>query len=100
MSAGVLYFSEEHAPTILKMFALREDDDKCPMRTHYGGVEQGTVVTINDPSLSDLDILISDNGELLTVREIKATEGAGKAVSADAASVNAEVDAREEENRL
>ncbi len=78
MSAGVLYFSEEHAPAILKLFALREDDDKCPMHTHYGGVGQGTVVTINDPSLDDGDMLISSHGELLTVKEIKAKEGAGK----------------------
>ncbi len=78
MSAGILYFSEEHAPMILKLFALRENDDKCPMCTHYGGVKQGTVVTVNDSSLSDLDILISSNGELLTVKEIKAKEGEGK----------------------
>ncbi len=77
-SLGVLYFSEEHAPAILKLFALREDDTKCPMRTHYGGVGQGTVVTINDPNLNDADMLISSNGELLTVKEIKAKEGEGK----------------------
>ena len=78
MSAGVLYFSEKHVPAILKLFALREDDDKCPMRTYYGGVEQGTVVTINDTNLNDGDMLISSHGELLTVKEIKAKEGEGK----------------------
>lgn len=84
MSAGVLYFSEKHAPTILKLFALREDDDKCPMRTCYGGVGQGTVVTVNDIGLGDKDVLISSNGELLTVREIRAKEGAGKDLDEEA----------------
>ncbi len=88
MSAGVLYVPQKHAPTILKLFALREDDDKCPMRTHYGGVKQGAIVTINDPNLDDKDVLISSNGELLTVKEIKAKEGEGKDL----------VEMREEEN--
>ncbi len=81
MSAGVLYVPQKYAPTILKLFALREDDTKCPMRTCYGGIGQGTVVTINDPNLDDKDILISSNGELLTVKEIKAKEGEEKDIS-------------------
>lgn len=53
-----------------------EDDGDCPMRTHWGGSEVGSIVTENENNLPDEMIVISEYGDLLTVREVRARQGA------------------------
>ena len=62
--------------SIILMFALYEDDDKCPLRAHWGGKDRGAIVTVNDDTLADSECVISEYGELLTVGEVKARDGA------------------------
>ena len=63
---------------LLHLFAEHEADGKCPLQTLWGGEEQGTVVLVNDNTLSDEEVVISENGELFTVGEVKAMSGGGK----------------------
>ena len=56
-------------------FASKEPDDKCPMRSYWGGSERGSVVYANE-NLPDDTLLISSYGELLTVAQVKARNGA------------------------
>lgn len=53
-----------------------EEDSECPLRTHWGGKERGAVVTVNDPHLPDDATVISNYGEILTVGQVKARDGA------------------------
>ena len=58
---------------------LADDDDQCPLRTHWGGSERGAVVTVNDPDLPDEAVVISEYDELLTIAQVKARDGAKRA---------------------
>jgi len=60
----------------MDIFALYEEDDRCPLRTHWGGPGCGAVVTVHDSELPDEAVVISEYGDLLTVGEVKARQGA------------------------
>ena len=74
-NCGTLTVSRGVGARLALLFANREDDHACPMRTHWGGRDQGSVVTVNDTSLADDVTLISDYGQVLTVAEVKARTG-------------------------
>ena len=51
------------------------NDRNCLLRTHYGGKDRGLVVTVIH-DVPDETIAISEYGELLTVGQVKARDGA------------------------
>lgn len=73
-AAGILTLLKATTRDIMLFFALREADDVCPLRIHYGGPQREAAVIVNDESLPDEATVISEYGELLTVGEIKAQE--------------------------
>lgn len=77
-NAGTLVLTKGSARTIISLFAEHAEDDRCPMRTHFGGVEVGCVVTENVRGLDPSLILISEYGELFTVAQIRAFAGEGR----------------------
>lgn len=74
--SGALVVSKRETHAIVDMFTLHEKDSQCPLRTHWAGASRGTVVTINDDTLADEICVVSEYGELLTVGEVKARDGA------------------------
>jgi len=70
---GQLTLANRETQSFLQILA---EWNEPPMRTHWGGSGRGAVVTINDPNLSDEDLLISEYGQLLTVAQIKERDGA------------------------
>lgn len=77
-NAGTLTLSLGTGRTIVKMLMEDVHDGACPMRTHWGGVDRGTVVTINPSGkeLTDDIVLVSEYGEVLKVADVKARDGA------------------------
>ena len=73
--AGVLTLRKEETHSMLDCFTLYEDDFCCPLRTRWGGADRGAIVTEND-TLPDEAVVISEYGQLLTVAEVKARDGA------------------------
>ncbi len=74
--AGTLVLRGDELAPLLCALSLDQDDFTCPLRTHWGGKDRGSVVTVNDPSLPDDVNVISEYGVLLTVGEVKARDGA------------------------
>ena len=75
---GTLTLPKGSSATITRLFAEDEDDTTCPIRTHFGGSAQGTIITENHgPWPLDM-VVVSDYGEIFTVAEVKAWEGAGR----------------------
>ena len=61
------------------LFANHEEDNECPLRTHWGGKERGAVVDVNDPTIPDEATVISEYGDVLTVAQVKARDGQHRA---------------------
>src|SRR5262245_8558204 len=76
--AGVLVMSPKELKAVVQFFVDYEDDDKCPLRTHWSG-SVGSVVTVNDKTLPDEACVVSEYGDLLTVGEVKGRSGARRA---------------------
>jgi hypothetical protein len=74
--AGALTMPKEHVGSILRMMYEYTDDFHCALRTHWGGSDRGAIVTVNDETLADEAVIISEYGELLTVAQVKARDGA------------------------
>jgi len=74
--AGALVVSKRETKEVVRMFVCYEDDSICPLRTHWGGRERGAVVTVNDATLPDKAMVISEYGDLLSVADVKARDGA------------------------
>jgi len=72
--AGIILVPPEFVIQVVRLFRPYEEDDLAPMRTHWGGKELGTVVTVNEVLADDIT-LISEYGEVLTVAQIKARAG-------------------------
>jgi hypothetical protein len=72
--AGVLRLPKAATRDLLRAFILDEVDSECPLLTHWGG--KAAVVTVNDGSLPDETVVVSEYGELLTVAEVKVRDGA------------------------
>ena len=72
---GALTMDKRHVKSFVRQFVEYTDDFHCPLRTHWGG-SQGAIVTINDESAADDDLVISEYGDLLTVAQVKARHGA------------------------
>jgi hypothetical protein len=58
-------------------FADQTCDSDCPMRTHWGGSAVGCVVTENS-ALDPETTLVSEYGEVLTVRQVRERAGHGR----------------------
>ncbi len=69
----------EEVKSFVGMFAEYEEDNECPLRTHWGGKDRGAIVTVNDEEIADEAIVISEYNEILTVAEVKARDGARRA---------------------
>ena len=79
--AGSLTLLEAEARRLLlNLSDNHADGDTCPMRTHFGGNEVGTVVTENVRGLDPELVLISEYGEPRTVGQIRRHEGEGKEI--------------------
>lgn len=74
-NCGTLTVSKGRGRMVARSFAEYADDSRCPLRTHWGGPDHGAVVTVNDPDISDDATVISEYGDVLTVREVKARDG-------------------------
>ena len=75
-NCGTLTVSKGTGRTICLMFALNDVDDfQCPIHTHWGGSKVGAVITENVNGLSDDLILISEYGEPMSVKQIRALAG-------------------------
>ena len=74
--AGSLIVSKRETRGIIRIFTCYESNDKCPLYTYWGGAERGVVVTVNDETVPDEAVVISEYGELLTVAEVKRRDGA------------------------
>ena len=74
--AGALTMDKHHVKSFVRKFTEYTDDFHCPLRTHWGGRDRGAIVTVNDDEIADDDLVISEDGELLTVTQVKARDGA------------------------
>lgn len=74
--AGVLTLPKEATRDLARAFIL---DSECPLRTHWDSERQKAVVVVNDESLPDEVAVVSEYGELLTVGDVKARDGATRA---------------------
>lgn len=74
--AGSLTVAKRDTKEFVRLFVLYEEDNECPLRTHWGGKERGAVVTVNDDTLADESVVVSEYGELLTVADVKKRDGA------------------------
>lgn len=77
-SAGSLAIPKELIRQWMKLFIDYDSDMNAPLRTHWGGADVGSVVTVNE-NLPDDAQVISEYGELLTVGQVKARHGAKRA---------------------
>jgi hypothetical protein len=75
-NCGTLVFSKGIGRRIVLKFAEHGYDDVPPLRTHWGGKERGSVVTVNDSEMPDEATVISEYGDILTVGQVKARHGA------------------------
>ena len=73
---GELVLANRETRAFLDCFTLYEADNECPLRSYWGGPERGTVVYANEDNLPDGMMVISQYGELLTVAQVKARNGA------------------------
>lgn len=75
--AGEMILRHEEVYNVIKNFAEASyDDSQAALRTHWGGKERGAIVTVQDESLADDVTVISEYGDILTVGEVKARDGA------------------------
>lgn len=79
-NAGTLTVGRGLGKALANMFADVVDDDKAPLRTHFGGADRGCVVTVQDGELPDRYTVVNDYGDVYTVGEVKAMDGNGKQV--------------------
>ena len=71
--AGTLTLRTKEVQNLLRILA---DDGMCVLHTRWGGLERGTVVTVNDTSLPEDTVIVSEYGRLSTISEIRARDGA------------------------
>lgn len=76
--AGKLVLDKQEIRQVLACFTLKEPDNKCPLRSYWGGDGVGTIVYANEPDLPKEMQVISRYGELLTVAQVKARQGANR----------------------
>ena len=70
--SGMLTIPNRHlADVLLPLFV----EHPPVLRTHWGG-KKGAIVTVEDRTLSDETVVLSEYGELLTVAKVKARAGA------------------------
>jgi len=74
-NCGTLTLSKGVGRRLAQCF-IDDEENICPLRTHWGGTARGAVVTVNDASLPDDATVISEYGDVLTVKEVKARDGA------------------------
>lgn len=77
--AGTLTLSKGASRAVARMFFVTDVDDvRAALHTYYRGAKHGCVVTVNDETLPDSAIVLGEDGEMLTVREVKAFAGQGR----------------------
>ena len=72
--SGALIVKAAELQPLLQLFV---NTDVQVLHTYSGGSEIGVVVTVNAIVISDDDYVISEYGELFTVRQVKARAGEG-----------------------
>ena len=75
---GTLVLSKGMGKTVASYFADEVEDNRAPLRTHFGGKGRGCVVTVNDPHLHDETYVIDEYGQVYTVAQVKAMDGRGR----------------------
>ena len=70
--SGKLILRNDETKSMISLFASGDS----VLSTHWGGENNGTVVTVLETNLLEGEVVISEYGELLTVREVKRREGA------------------------
>ena len=73
---GALTMDKHHVKSFVRRFIEYDDDFRCPLRSHWGGADRGSIVTVNRADIGDDELVISEYGELLTVGQVKARDGA------------------------
>jgi len=74
--AGALTMNKHHVKSFVSKFTEYTDDFNCPLHSHWGGADRGSIVTVNRRDIGDDELVISEYGELLTVGQVKARAGA------------------------
>ena len=77
-NCGTLTLNAGTGKIVASLFALHQEDNMCPLRTHWGGASRGSIVTVNDDSMPDDATVLSEYGDVLTVAQVKARDGAGR----------------------
>lgn len=74
--AGELVVRHGVGRQLALMFASTDDDDlHCALHLWYGGDTRGMVVNVNDPSLPDACVVVSEYGEVTNVGAVKVLAG-------------------------
>lgn len=74
--AATITLRKEETNDVLRLLSQDGDDFEArPLHTYWNG-ELGAVVIVNDKTIHDEELVISDYGELLTVQQVKARNGA------------------------
>ena len=74
-NAGTITLRNEETHEFILGFV---DKNEPIMYAYWSGFEQGTVVRIKKANLLDKTVVISEYGEVLTVAEVKACNGANR----------------------
>ena len=74
--AGELTMDKRHTKSFLQKFIEYTDDFQCPLHSHWGGADRGAIVIVNRSDIGDDEMVISEYGDLLTVAQVKARDGA------------------------
>ena len=72
--AGNLVVPVSNLYDILQCFV--DFDNEPVLRTHWGGIDKGSIVTIKNNTLDDKEIVVSDYCNILTVKQVKDRNGA------------------------
>ncbi len=73
--SSIMAVRNEHLPSALKLFF--STDDNSAMHTYFGGSAVGVIVR-GIYNLPEDHTLLSENGELVKVSEVRAMKGKGK----------------------
>jgi len=74
--AGILTVTHGLGREVVLLFTKYEEDNECPLRSYWGGVGVGAVVYENGEPLPDEAVVVSEYGDILTAKEVRARHGA------------------------
>jgi len=59
---GALTMDKHHVKSFVRRFIEYDDDFRCPLRSHWGGADRGSIVTVNRADIGDDEILAMEAG--------------------------------------